>query len=344
MISLLQATEKVLGRSDLTAAESEALFAEVLNGGADTAQLAEFLLALREKGECGDEITGSARAMRKAGLKPAGDFSGAIDTCGTGGDGQGGFNVSTAAALLACAAGAKVVKHGNRSVSSKSGSADLLEALGIKLEMPPAAAGELYEKTGFTFLFAPVYHPAMKHAAPVRKSLGVRTIFNLLGPLTNPAGVQRQLLGIYSPALFPAYAQAVSALGTEHTLLVHGGGFDEIISHGETEAREIRGGMVKTDSITPEAAGLERTPREPAGGDAAANSRRLRAIFAGENDAATTSVVLNAAHALVIAGLAGDARAGAALAAQALRSGAARAKLDEIIAASRAIAEKPSCR
>ncbi len=331
MITLRQATEKILSRSDLTAAESEALFTEVLNGGAEPAVLAQFLTALREKGESGDEITGAARAMRKASLKPDGDFSGAIDTCGTGGDGQGGFNVSTAAAQLACAAGASVAKHGNRSVSSKSGSADLLEALGMKLRTSHADAGRLYEKSNFTFLFAPLYHPAMKHAAPVRKALGVRTIFNLLGPLTNPAGVTRQLLGVYSPALFDPYAQAVVALGTEHTLLVHGDGFDEIISHGETETREIRGAEITAGRITPEAAGLERTAREQPGGDANENGRRLRAIFAGENDPVIPAIVMNAAHALVIAGVAADASEGAALAADALRSGAARAKLDDIV-------------
>ena len=340
MISLRQATEKILSRSDLTAAESEALFTEVLNGGADSAALAEFLTTLREKGESGDEVTGAARAMRNASLKPDGEFNGAIDTCGTGGDGQGGFNVSTAAALLACAAGAKVAKHGNRSVSSKSGSADLLEALGVKIELSPAPAGQMYEKTGFTFLFAPLYHPAMKHAAPVRKSLGVRTIFNLLGPLTNPAGVKRQLLGIYSPALFAASTPAIMALGTEHTLLVHGDGFDEIIAHGETETREIRGAQFTTGKITPEAAGLERTAREQPGGDAAQNSRRLRAIFAGENDPITPAIILNAAHALVISGIASNGRDGAARAADALRSGAARGKLDDVVGISQSLSGK----
>ncbi len=332
MLTLREATERALERAALSEAESEALFGSVFGGNAEPVALAGFLVALRAKGESADEIAGAAKAMRAAAVKPAGDFAGAIDTCGTGGDGKGGFNLSTAAALVACAAGARIAKHGNRSVSSKSGSADLLEALGMKIDGGPEAAGALFEKTGFTFFFAPNYHPATRHAAPVRKALGLRTIFNLLGPLTNPAAVERQLIGVYSPDLLGRYRDAARRVGIARAVIVHGAGHDEIAGHAATSAYELCDGHTTEYEITPEVAELPRVAEAAlAGGNAAENAARLRALLEGGADPILPAILLNAAYALVIAGVADGACTGAKLAAAAVKSGAARAKLADIV-------------
>ena len=343
MISLKAATEQLLARRALSAPEAEELFTQIFDGGVEPAALAGFLVALRANGETAGEIAGAARAMRAAALVPAGDFTGAIDTCGTGGDGRHGFNLSTAAALVACAAGAKIAKHGNRSVSSKSGSADLLEALGVAITLPPEQAGELFARTGFTFLFAPNFHPAMKHAAPVRKALGLRTIFNLLGPLSNPARVERQLIGVYDPALLPLYREAARRAGIARALVVHGGGYDEIIAHGTTLAAELCDGQTADYEITPEVAQVARI-RESAmtGGDAKENAARLLEIFAGDDDPIVPALLMNAGYALVLAGVADGACTGAALAAETIRSGAARAKLVEITKVSKSLESSSS--
>lgn len=343
MISLKAATEQLLDRRALSAPETEELFTQIFDGGIGPAALAGFLVAMRANGETAGEIAGAARAMRAAALVPPGDFSGAVDTCGTGGDGRHGFNLSTAAALVACAAGAKIAKHGNRSVSSKSGSADILEALGMAINLSPDAAGELYSRTGFTFLFAPNFHPAMKHAAPVRKALGLRTIFNLLGPLTNPARVKRQLIGVYDPALLSLYREAARRAGLTRAIVVHGGGYDEIIAHGTTLAAELCNGHTTEYEITPEVAQVPRI-RESAmtGGDATENGARLIEIFAGGDDPIVPALLMNAGYALVLAGVADGACTGAALAAETIRCGAAKTKLAQIIQISKSLESSSS--
>jgi anthranilate phosphoribosyltransferase len=257
-----------------------------------------------------------------------------VDTCGTGGDGAGTFNISTLAALVVAGAGVPVAKHGNRSVSSRCGSADLLAALGIGLEAAPPVLERVLREAGIAFLFAPLLHGAMKHAAAVRRELGVRTVFNLLGPLTNPAGARHQLLGVYDPARVETLAEVLRELGSERAMVVHGDGLDEIALSGETRVAELRDGAVRVYTVGPEDAGLARCRRRDLlGGDAAHNAGIARRLLQGEPGPRRDAVVLNAAAALVVAGRAADLRDGAAQAARAIDGGAALAALERLRAA-----------
>ncbi len=311
---------------------------ELLAGRANDAQIVALLAALRTKGETLDELVGFAVAMRRhaqpifdSGRSPQGLL---VDTCGTGGDAHCTFNVSTAAAFVVAGAGVRVAKHGNRSFSSICGSADVLESLGVSLAVPPQRIGAAIEQVGIGFLFAPAVHTAMKHATAARRQLGGRTVFNLLGPLTNPAGATVQVLGVSAVALTALLAQALAELGVERAFVVHGAdGLDEVSISAETYVSEVREGAVRSYKVTPEDFGVPRAPLEALlGGDAAENARIIRGILDGEPGPRRDIVLANAAAALVAAGLAGDFREGARLAAESIDSGAATAKLDALIA------------
>jgi anthranilate phosphoribosyltransferase len=299
---------------------------------------------MRAKGETVEELVGFARVMRRH-ATPVPITKGAavldewplVDTCGTGGDSGGTFNVSTAAAIVVAGAGVRVAKHGNRSISSRCGSADVLEALGVKLDIPAERIGEAIAQIGIGFLFAPVMHTAMKHAMPARREVGGRTVFNLLGPLTNPAGAMAQVVGVPAPPLVEKLGRALAELGAKRAFVVHGvDGLDEISLSDETEVADVQGHSVRRYRISPEDFGVARSPRAPlAGGDAATNAQLIRRILGGEPGPRRDFVCINAAAALVAAGRAADFKEGARLAAEAIDSGGARAKLDALIAFSR---------
>jgi len=319
---------QVLAGKTLGTEETQALFHEVLEGEVDPALLGGLLVGLAQRGESSGEVAGVALALRKSMRQFEHDEPGAIDTCGTGGDGLGMFNVSTAAAFVAAGAGAKVIKHGNRSVSSKSGSADLLEALGGRLEVTDDAARAALGETGFTFLYAPSFHPAMRHAGPVRRALGVRTIFNLVGPLANPGRVKRQIVGVPSIEFARLIAGALESLGCERGFVVHGaGGADELTLAGENvalavgNAPEVQTGAMQLGLTR---AGVE----ELAGGDAHANAGLMNDLLAGGAGPLRDAVLLNAAAALVAAGIAAGTAEGLERAREAIDSGAARSVLD----------------
>ena len=318
----------------LTRPEAEGTMASVMAGEATPAQLAALLAALAIRGETVDEIAGFAAGMRAAAV-PVAIRVGALDTCGTGGDRSGSFNISTVAAFVAAAAGARVAKHGNRAASSACGSADVLEALGVKIDLGPEAVAACVEEVGVGFMFAPRFHPATRHAGPVRREIGIRTIFNVLGPLANPAGVTRQLLGVPSATLGERMVQVLRELGAERALVVHSAeGLDEISPSGPTRTWELSGGMVREGELTPEDAGLERAPRDSVrGGDSAVNAAIARAVLSGEaRDGALTAVLLNAGAACYVAGLVDSLREGTRLAAAAIASGAARSRLERWVA------------
>jgi anthranilate phosphoribosyltransferase len=343
---ILPALQKIIGGEDLTRQEAEAAMEDILSGQATDAQIGGLLTALRLHGETVEELVGFASAMRRHVTPIFADPAhrlereSLVDTCGTGGDAAPTFNVSTAAAFVAAGAGARVAKHGNRSSSSRAGSssADVMEALGVRLDVPPERMGEAIERVGIGFLFAPALHPAMRHAMRARTELKMRTVFNLLGPLTNPAGAGAQVLGVYDASLVETLAHALAELGATRAFVVHGmGGLDEISLAGETRVGEVRGGTVRLFTVTPEDFGLRRAPlAELAGGDAAANAETIRRILGGEPGPRRDIVLANAAAALVAVGLAEDFAGGARRAAQAIDSGAARAKLEELIAFSNA--------
>lgn len=325
---LREALRAVLKGEYLSREEMRTALESALTADTDPVLLGGLLSALATRGESSQEIAGGAEALRAAALPFEHDHPHAIDTCGTGGDGLGLFNLSTAAALVAAAAGAKVIKHGGRSVSSRSGSADLLEAAGVPLELDPAGARAVLDEVGITFLFAPRYHPAMRFAAPVRASLGVRTLFNFLGPLANPGGVRRQLLGVSDPERVEQFAQALESLGCERALVVHGaGGADELTLAGENRVQAV--GPVGAHSFDAEAAGLARAPLAALeGGDAADNLRLFEGLLDGEMGPLCDAVVLNAAAAVVVAGIECEVGAAVERAREALASGSARRTLD----------------
>ncbi len=338
---LSEAIRTVEARENLTGREAQAAMEELLSGRASDAQIVSLLAALRAKGETVDELVGFATAMRRhalpifdSGRRPSGTL---VDTCGTGGDAKGTFNISTAAAFVVAGAGARVAKHGNRSFSSRCGSADALEALGVNLAVPLERIGAVIEQVGIAFLFAPAVHTAMKHAAAARRQLGGRTVFNLLGPLTNPAGASAQVLGVFAAGLTELLASALGELGVERAYVVHGAdGLDEISLSGETHVAEARDGRVRSYRVAPEDFGLARAPLAAlAGGDAAENARIIRRVLQGEPGPRRDIVLANAAAALVAAGLAAGFLEGARLAAQAIDSGGARTKLDQLIAFTR---------
>ncbi len=333
---LKEAIAKAVRGQDLSEDEMQAALGQIMEGLGTQAQIGALLVALRMKGECVEEITGAARAMRsRAQIVPSlarekGETL--LDTCGTGGDGAGTFNVSTATALVAAAAGARVAKHGNRSVSSQCGSADLMEGLGVNLSLDPGQVGRCIDEVGLGFLFAPSLHLAMRHAVGPRRELGMRTIFNVLGPLTNPAGAQAQVLGVYDPGLVETLALVLAKLGSQSALVVHGhGGLDEISISGPTLAARLENGQVSMLTIKPQDAGLPLGPAEDIrGGDLEANALMARQVLQGQKGTARDMVLLNAAAALVVCGLAQDLREGAQKAAQAIDSGAAWSKLQTL--------------
>ncbi len=338
---IVEAIQKVEAREPLTRREADRAMEELLSGRADDDQIVTLLAALRLKGETVEELVGFATAMRRHAqpIFPSGADSvrsrmgTLVDTCGTGGDARGTFNISTAAAFVAAGAGARVAKHGNRSINSKCGSADVLEALGVNLATPPERVGAGVERVGIGFLFAPALHPAVRNAMAARRRLGGRTVFNLLGPLTNPAGASAQVLGVFALDLVDLLAEASAQLGVERAFVVHGAdGLDEISLSGETYIAEVHGGSVRSYAATPEDFGLPRAPLAAlAGGDVSTNAHIILGILDGERGPRRDIVLANAAAALVAAGRAANFREGVALAAQAIDSGAARAKLDHLV-------------
>ena len=328
------AIAKLVQKQDLTFEESYFAMRQIMNGEADQAQIAGFLVGLRMKGETTHEIAGCAKAMIEKSLKIDFEDDNLIDTCGTGGDEVGTFNISTASAIVASAAGVKVAKHGNRAVSSKCGSADVLRELGVNIELTPEQAKICLEEIGFAFIFAPLYHTSIKYAAPVRQSLGIRTIFNILGPLTNPAGAKRQLLGVFSENLTEKIANVLKELGSKHALVVHGaGGIDEISISGHTKISELKNGAVKTYEIFPENFGLKRWDINLIlGGDAKTNAQIIKQVLEGETGPQRDVVLLNSGAAIYVSGLAGSISEGIEMAKEAIDSGKAKRKLEELIA------------
>jgi anthranilate phosphoribosyltransferase len=332
------ALARLLDGHDLGRDEARSVMGSIMDGEATAAQIGGFLVALRLKGETADEIAGCAEAMREHVLPVRPRRKDLVDTAGTGGDGQRTFNISTAAALVAAAAGAGVAKHGNRAVSSSSGSADVLEALGFRLEVEPERIERSIDALGFGFLFAPTHHPAMRHAAPVRRELAARTVFNVLGPLTNPAGARAQIVGVYAPELVPTIADVLLALGATRAFVVHGaGGIDELSPAGPNLVCEVADGKVRRRQIDPLELGVPRcAPDELRGGEPEDNARAIREIFAGADGGRRNAVLLNAAGAIAASGHARDLAEGLGLAREALDSGLAAQRLEELIAFSRA--------
>lgn len=326
-----EAIGMLVGGIDLSELEMQECMNEIMEGRATDAQIGAFLTALRLKGEKVPEITAAARVMRqKAAMIKAPE--GTLDTCGTGGDMTGTFNISTTAAIVVAASGVPVAKHGNRSVSSKSGSADVLEALGIKIDLPPDKVERCLFETGFGFLFAPLFHPAMKYAIGPRREMGIRTIFNILGPLTNPAGAKRQILGVFANHLTDTMCRVLGNLGAEDVMVVHGeDGLDEITVTDGTKVSRLVRGEVENSIISPEEFGVKKADiKELAGGDKDANAAITISIFKGETGPKRDIVLMNSAAALMIAERAGNLKDGFRMAAEAIDSGRAMAKLDEI--------------
>jgi anthranilate phosphoribosyltransferase len=332
-IMLIEKTERL---NPLTRQEAEAVMEELLSGRIGTPDIVRLLLALNQRQVSAAELGGFARVMRRhaAQVFAPGDIRphNIVDTCGTGGDGSGTFNISTAAAFVAAAAGAHVAKHGNRAVSSRSGSADVLEALGVRIDLPLEQCGRAIRELGIGFLFAPAAHAATRHAVPARKHIGKRTVFNLLGPLTNPAGAETQVLGVFSPDLIDLMAATLVELGVRRAFVLHGfGGLDEISPAGETLVAEVRDGIVKRLVLTPEDFALPRAPLEKLqGGTPQENATLIRNLFEGDTGPRRDVVLMNAAAALIVSGVADNFRDAAALAAHALSSGAALEKLERL--------------
>ena len=324
---------RVAAGDRLSVDDTAEAFDIMMSGEATPAQIGAFLIALRVRGETVDEITGGATTIRAKAL-PIRAPEGAIDVVGTGGDQSGSFNVSTASALVVAGCGVPVAKHGNRAMSSKCGSADVLAALGVAIECDPALVQRSLDEAGVCFMLAPKHHAAMRHVGPTRVELGTRTIFNLLGPLSNPAGVKRELLGVFSRDWIEPLARVLGQLGAERAWVVHGSdGLDEMTVTGTTFVAELKGGKVRTFEVAPEDAGVARAaPAALKGADAATNAAALTALLAGEAGAFRDIALLNSAAALIVAGRADDLRAGAALAATSIDSGKARAALDAMIA------------
>ena len=326
-----EALERWIAGRDLERAEMEALFGRLMDGAITPVFQAALLAALAAKGETAAEIAGAARAMRARAIRIPHHREGVVDTCGTGGDGAGTFNISTAAALVAAAAGVPMAKHGNRSVSSRCGSADVLEALGVAVQVTPESAADALDEIGIAFLFAPPLHPAMKQVMPVRRELGVRTVFNLLGPLVNPAGARRQLLGVPRPRWVDTHAAVLAELGCDHALVVHGGGLDEITTTGETMIAEVRGAEIARYTVTPETLGLARVGR-PAllGGDIADNAGAMLRVLGGEPGPLGDVTAANAGGAIYVGGLAATLVEGVARAREVLAEGGGLAKLEAL--------------
>jgi anthranilate phosphoribosyltransferase len=331
------ALARLLDGHDLTRAEACESMRTIMRGEATQAQIAGFLVALRAKGETADEIAGCAEAMREHVLRVNPKRHDLVDIVGTGGDGANTYNISTAAALVAAGAGAAIAKHGNRAASSASGAADVLEALGFRLELPPERIERSIDELGFGFLFAQAHHPAMKHAAPVRRELATRTVFNVLGPLTNPAGARALMLGVYSRELTRTIADALVQLDADRAYVVHGaGGIDELSPCGPNLVCEVENGSVREYELDPLDLGVERCdPADLRGGDPQTNAAALRSVLGGSDGGHRAAVILNAAGGIAAAGHAEDLREGIVRAREAIDSGAAAARLDELVEFSR---------
>ncbi len=325
--------DQLLERKDLAREQAQEAMHTIMEGEATESQIAAFLIALRAKGETADEIAGCAQAMRDHAICVRPKRSDLVDTAGTGGDGARTINISTAAALLAAAAGAGVAKHGNRAVSSACGSADVLEALGFELEQPQHFVERSIDELGFGFLFAPLHHPAMRYAASVRRELATRTVFNVLGPLTNPAGARAQVIGVYSSQLVRTIAEVLAKLGAHHAFVVHGsGGIDEFSPVGENLVAEVTNGEVRERTVRPEELGISRCPLDAlAGGSPAENAAAIVRVFDGERGSHREAILFNAAAAISAAHGSSDLKEGLDLARQALDSGAARERLQALV-------------
>ena len=322
----------VVSGQSLTMEEASSVMREIMEGEATPAQLGAFLTALALKGETTPEIAGMARVMREMALRVEVDGE-LVDTVGTGGDGKNTFNISTATAFIAAGAGLKVAKHGNRAASGSCGSADVLEALGVQIELSPVSVAQCINEVGVGFMFAPAFHPAMRHAGPGRREIGIRTVFNSLGPLTNPAGAQTQLLGVAFPELGGIMAEVLGLLGSHHAMIVHGaGGLDEISLSGDTSVWEVRGGQVEEWTLRVEDTGLPETPIEAIrGGSKEENAATMRRLFQGEQGPVRDMVLLNSAGVLMVGDKAETIRQGVEMSAGIIDSGAAIAKLDQMI-------------
>ena len=350
---ITEAVRQLVDRKNLSRIEAAAAMEAIMSGAATNAQIAAFLTALRMKGETVEELIGFAQVMRQKAVRirvhddeVAGmtgtDREMLIDTCGTGGDATGTFNVSTATAFVVAGSGLKVAKHGNRSVSSLCGSADVVETLGINLDLTPQKVARCVDEVGIGFLYAPLLHTAMKHVMPVRREMAIRTVFNMLGPLTNPASANAQIIGVYSAALTEPLARVLAELGTVRAFVVHGAdNLDEISNTGESRVSEVREGMVRSYTVRPEDFGLARTTiGELMGGDREENARIIRAILGGEAGPKRDIVLMNSAAALVAGAKARDLKEGVGLAAHAIDSGAALRKLEALIGLSRRLADE----
>ncbi len=332
-MNIQQAIAAVIEHRDLNADDMTSVMRSIMTGESTPAQIGGFLIGLRMKGETVDEIAAAATVMRELAAHVEVDKTHLVDTCGTGGDASGSFNVSTASALVVAAAGGRVGKHGNRSVSSKSGSSDVLEAAGVKLDLNPQQVARCIDEVGVGFMFAPMHHSAMKHAIGPRKEMAVRTIFNLLGPLTNPAGAPNQVLGVFSEHWLEAMAEVLGKLGSRHVVVVHSeDGLDEISIGAPTRIAELKQGKVETYSVSPEDFGLLRSPLDAIRADSAEHSLAIiKSVLANEPGAARDIVCLNAGAAIYVAGLVDDLKAGVTKAAENIASGAAAKKLQSLV-------------
>jgi anthranilate phosphoribosyltransferase len=350
---ITEAVRTLVERRDLSRMEAAAAMEAIMSGAATNAQIAAFLTGLRMKGETVEELIGFAQVMRQkvVRIRTRGDEVAAltgtdremlIDTCGTGGDATGTFNVSTATAFVVAGAGLRVAKHGNRSVSSLCGSADVVEALGINLELTPQKVGRCVDEVGVGFLYAPLLHTAMKHVMPARREMGIRTVFNMLGPLTNPAGANAQIIGVYAASLTEPLARVLAELGTVRAFVVHGAdNLDEISNTGESRVSEVRDGTVRTFSVRPEDFGMPRASiADLRGGDREQNAQIIRALLEGEPGPRRDIVLMNAAAALVAGGRARDLKEGVGLAASSIDGGGARDKLEALVALSQRLAQE----
>jgi len=327
-----EAIAKVVERENLTMTETEQVMGEIMSGEATPAQISAFLTALRMKGETASEIAGCARVMRENALRVTPKRTDVVDTCGTGGDASGTFNISTAVAFVVAGTGVGVAKHGNRSVSSKCGSADLMEALGIKISLSAEQVAQCIDEVGIGFLFAPGFHPAMKYATPVRQEIGLRTIFNVLGPLANPAWAKRQLIGVYSAQLVPTIAEVLRNMGTEHAFVVHGaGGLDELSTTGVNQVAELKDGEIHAFELAPTELGIPKAnPQDLLGGTAQENIEIVKSVLGSEKGPKRDVVILNASAVLVAAGKTADLKEGLKIAAESIDSGRALDKVTQL--------------
>ena len=341
MADLKSFIAKVAGGEPLDRREARSAFGVMMSGDATPSQIGGFLMALRVRGESVDEIYGAVSVMREK-MLPVKAPDDAVDIVGTGGDASGTYNVSTAAAFIVAGAGVKVAKHGNRALSSKSGAADSLSALGVSLELDPKGISACIDQAGVGFMFAPAHHSAMRHVGPSRVELGTRTIFNLLGPLSNPAGVKRQLLGVFSPQWLDPLAQVLRDLGSETVWVVHGDGLDEMTTTGATQVVALENGQIRRFDVAPDDLGLQRVPLEQLkGGDGTHNAAALKRVLEGEKNAYRDIALLNAAGALVIAGKTDNLSEAIGIAASSIDSGAALASLDRLVSVSQAHTPAP---